>query len=918
MGDPSKTRRRHHAERGRERYQTEIRSGGSTSDVEEDNGHEDNNDNGHNDSRRHEYVYKYISKSKQNTNNRTKKRRRRRRRDDDPPFFILFCQVGAVLMMLCLASFHVCKHVFSSSLVGTSGGGDDEYYYVGDAADDTVGALDQAGDGNAANANANVDSNAGYASDSTYRHEQELKLKELLHSTNGGNDNENDEKDETKPPKNIDASATVIKKIPEAKTDVPQNKTMSPLPTFNLSESAEWDAFGILENVRKHNNINNTNNKTNPNSEDGQSFWKVAQSMRTKFAELYGGENAARMLLDRGTTTFPSAANSTEATETPPSDVVATACRLHHAKAENRAFRMAFGGYSVTTGRGNKHKDSYPFQLQELLEPILTAAGFALSSPLSVTNAAIGGVPSFPYGWCMTEFWGGGNDAKTGIPDVVSWDFGMNEASGGPEGLEAYIRHLLSTYSDSIPPKLIVKDYFAANHRKEVLAEYSSILKDPVALHTDHAVEPIFDATNVAASGIGKNKNDDGDEDSRRPPGFRKWREWGAPKGAPGQAVHHPAVQEHKLNGWILAMHFVTALEYMIVMEEEEDTNVESASSSSSFRHWCPTTLLQREDLPPPVSRKIANDTNLPYDDIFFGHPVGAEGGIKSHSQPWKMNPMRCRTTFEPKLSGDLSEIVVSGTMGEDLDPTLPKSQYYYNKGWTYDLSEAEKSAKRKLNLYPDGLGFKDSKEAYYGIYESPPMSLLLPYESGTTMAAASSSLSTSLLPRAGDIAEDWYDSIVLCQVNNKNTFDSAFADPNSCSFGNDVGIKIGGVSVPQNTTKMLTTIGSVYLGKPICKHVAIPPRARLTSHNTLLQEGDGGDRPSTGVMAGDGNPKDSRLLDTDQIGLLVEVFVSNPHIVRINQACSLSHVVWEERLARPEPREDKTTQSAVKKDHRL
>ena len=32
--------------------------------------------------------------------------------------------------------------------------------------------------------------------------------------------------------------------------------------------------------------------------------------------------------------------------------------------------------------------------------------------------------------------------------------------------------------------------------------------------------------TKVAASGIGKSKNDDGDEDSRRPPGFRKWREW--------------------------------------------------------------------------------------------------------------------------------------------------------------------------------------------------------------------------------------------------------------------------------------------------------------------------------------------------------------------------------------------------------
>jgi hypothetical protein len=45
------------------------------------------------------------------------------------------------------------------------------------------------------------------------------------------------------------------------------------------------------------------------------------------------------------------------------------------------------------------------------------------------------------------------------------------------------------------------------------------------------------------------------------------------------------------------------------------------------------------------------------------------------------------------------------------------------------DLSEGEKTAKRKLSLYENELGFRDSKEAYYGIYESPRMKLLVPYE---------------------------------------------------------------------------------------------------------------------------------------------------------------------------------------------
>jgi hypothetical protein len=332
-------------------------------------------------------------------------------------------------------------------------------------------------------------------------------------------------------------------------------------------------------------------------------------------------------------------------------------------------------------------------------------------------------------------------------------------------------------------------------------------------------------------------------------------------------------------------MHFVTALEYMVAMEEK---------AVQTDADWCHTTRAEQDEspsspvLPPPVSRKIINDTSLPYDGIFFGYPIDSSS---NRSSPWRMNPIRCRTTFEPKFSGDLSEIVVSGTMGEDLDPTLPKSQYYYNHGWTLDLSEAEKTAKKKLNTYPNGLGFTDSKEAYYGIYESPPVALLLPYE------AADGSFAE---PKTGDPANDWYESIVVCQVNDKNTFDSAFKDPDSCDLWSDVGVRIGGFEVAQNATKMLKTIGSVYLGKPICKHVLIPEGAKLTSHNTLVREGNkGGDKDSSSsrtVMAGDGYSGDSRLLDTDQTGLLVEVFVSNPHIVHVNQACSLSHVIWEER----------------------
>ena len=59
----------------------------------------------------------------------------------------------------------------------------------------------------------------------------------------------------------------------------------------------------------------------------------------------------------------------------------------------------------------------------------------------------------------MNNFWG--MDA-----DVVSWDYSMNEAGGKPEGLEAYIRHVMRL---DRAPKLIVKDTHMAEARRNIL-----------------------------------------------------------------------------------------------------------------------------------------------------------------------------------------------------------------------------------------------------------------------------------------------------------------------------------------------------------------------------------------------------------------------------------------------------------------
>lgn len=201
------------------------------------------------------------------------------------------------------------------------------------------------------------------------------------------------------------------------------------LRDWTLTEAAQFDAYGIAETYG-----------------NADAFWNIAATIRQDFSKRFGGENAARAILERGMSTF---ANATQ------KDIEQTACRIRDAKQHNRPFKFAFGGYSVTVGRGNFFSQSFPF----VMERILKRPFLVLGLELQVLNAAIGGIPSFPYGWCMENFWG--LDA-----DVVSWDYAMNEAGGKREGLEAYVRHVMTLER---APKLIVKDTHMAETRRNVL-----------------------------------------------------------------------------------------------------------------------------------------------------------------------------------------------------------------------------------------------------------------------------------------------------------------------------------------------------------------------------------------------------------------------------------------------------------------
>ena len=243
------------------------------------------------------------------------------------------------------------------------------------------------------------------------------------------------------------------------------------------------------------------------------------------------------------------------------------------------------------------------------------------------------------------------------------------------------------------------------------------------------------------------------------------------------------------------------------------------------------------------------------------------------------MNPVHCRTTFDPIVYGNLSDIVVAGSTAEELDVMLPKSKQFYNRHFVLDMSDEEKKAKRNLNRF-GGLGFVDSKKAYYGIYASRTLAMLLPYE-----PTVRSSPGNNKTPRPSDNAAQWFKSVVVCQVNEQRSSAAA------CQTWRDVQFAVGGVNV---STTALDAPGTVYLGRKLCVHVTVPHTARLMRRNEvaneLLQQEQ---QFQWNVKNADNNSNDEQR--RQEVGLLLTATVHNQHIVQRDEACSISHVVWEQ-----------------------
>lgn len=480
------------------------------------------------------------------------------------------------------------------------------------------------------------------------------------------------------------------------------------------------------------------------------------KSIRSEFHERYGGEEEAEAMLGRGILTM----NDSKEEET--KAIRHTAERILRALA-NGTFTMSFGGYSVTVGRGNLFSQSYPFVLQTILKSVFQD----LTLDLVVRNSAIGGIPSFPYGWCLPNFLGTDSD-------VVSWDYGMNEGNGA-EAFESYLRQSVTGLNKR--PMMIMLD--TKKNRVNLLKSYkkNGVLLDSIA---------------VGRTEIIKKEYLEMDEE-KRPSGFQKWNEWGAPRGSPGQGPWHPKKKEHEMIGWILAIHFLDALDLAVhIMQSDEKIRIED------IEHKKVTSL------PKPEANQQRGIPEATVPHLLYG--IKSEG----NEDEWNMDTVSCRTSFLPNIEGELSSIITAGITEDTGDDLQSRDDEQYNQGWVLDVGHLERETKRKVQKF-GGLGYIDMKNALYGIPESGALRLTLPHE-GPRHTDHDHNHSSDM------IANHWFESLVFCEVNEKR-------GDKECKPETDLAFTVGGV---ESSATQINSAAS-YLKKPVCISVNIPEDASIS-----------------------------------------------------------------------------------------
>ncbi|KAL7576515.1 hypothetical protein ACA910_018014 [Epithemia clementina (nom. ined.)] len=580
----------------------------------------------------------------------------------------------------------------------------------------------------------------------------------------------------------------------------------------------------------------------------------VITQLRADFEHRYG--KYATQIRQKGLQRFVSS-----------SDPHATAGRILRAAANRRPFRMAFAGYSVTVGRGNFFQQSYPFVLQHILQPAFTEI---FQMKLLVRNAAIGGIPSFPYGFCLEHFLGP-------TPDVISWDFSMNELGRDNTAvLEAYIRHSQHQLSQTRPMIISLDTH---RGRCDLLQQYTqqNLLQDALCVGKADAVFGKSDLESFDKQSSAKS--------STLPTGLQEWSEFGAPRNCPGRSGWHPKKKEHEMIAWIIAMEFVDALEQAARIAETDPNWILTYKDplDPSVRHYTPK-------FPKPLSRTLPDNQHAPaIERLLFGHAAISENGGNDKDE-YQIHHVSCRTNFLPATDHTkvLSNIVISGlASGLTADNIMtPRTDQQYTKGWVLDVSTLERETKVKVENC-GGLGYEDMKIALYGVPESGPLRLWLPIE------LPSQGGNNKKKQKKEDLdlsATHWLDSVILCEANEKRSADA-------CQLDHDLELQVGGVAVPSSSIVVMHGAGE-YLKRPTCVHVTIPETSRMTPLDQLqtMDQKPLHDETKQRLLQGLSSSSVHKKKDkkpSSLLGLVVDVRAAS-RVTRSAGACCLSHVAWE------------------------
>lgn len=375
--------------------------------------------------------------------------------------------------------------------------------------------------------------------------------------------------------------------------------------------------------------------------------------------------------------------------------------------------------------------------------------------------------------------------------------------------------------------------YGSSSSRQRLLQQYvdNGSIRDPIVINYDKNL------INSQMALLGENL----------PPGFQKWGEWGSPPYAPGQGPWHLKFKEHEFIGWMLAMHFLAAMDLAVEKMMAADGRVIIVQPPQTHLHK--PILLTEQKNSIHGSEEVDSISSL-----IYGIPIQSADTSAADKDLWTMTRVSCRTSFQHSIQGPLDDIVVSGVapLPDGLDPAITAQDIaVYSTGWVFDVGELERRTKRQLIPF-GGLGYIDKKTALYGTYNSGTLRLWLP-------------ITTKIK------------TLVVCEVNEKR-------GAGECSMIKDLTFVVGGSSSPSKISQ-LKRAGTEYLGKAICVSVSIPKDALLTPRPRGVQT----------VLSSQAIQRIKNYDDTSVNGVSVDVTVTGMNVTYQKGACSISHVIWEE-----------------------